>query len=196
MNTEQTGRWKRALRLTGVLLLVVAAAVLLLAAVHALTADRIAAREEEEHLAALTSVMPGADVFSRLYCEDTTIESITGAYSGTRFVGYCVQVSADGFGGQMRLMVGVSSGGAVTGVSVLSHSETSELGALAASQEHLAQYIGKSGTVTVDTGTNCVDGISSATKSSRAVNTAVNTALTAVLNFDAEGGTFPDESEE
>lgn len=188
--------WKRSLRLTAVLLLVIAVSALFLTLIHLVTAGRIAAREEESHRAALVSVMPGADVFSQLYCEDPTITGITGAYSGTRFMGYCVETGADGFGGPLRLMVGVSAGGAVTGVSILSHSETAELGAQVQSEEFLSQFLNKSGTITVNTGKNAIDGISGATKTSKAVAAAVNTALTAVLNYDAEGGLLPDGSEE
>lgn len=182
--------WKRTLRLTAVLLLVCAAAILFLFLIHTLTADRISARQEETRRAALETVMPGADVFSQLYCDDAAIDGITGAYSGIRFLGYCVDVSVEGFGGSLSLLVGVSSSGAVTGVTVLSHSETAQLGAQAAQEDFLAQFTGKSGAITVNSGRNSIDGITGATVTSSAVTAAVNTALTAVLNYNAEGGLF------
>ena len=90
-------------------------------------------------------------------------------------------------------MVGVDDGGSVTGVVILSHSETAGLGARADSPEFLGQYTGKSGTITVNDGDNAIDGLSGATITSKAVTTGVNTALTAVLNYNAEGGQSPDE---
>lgn len=185
--------WKHALRLSASLLIITAAAALILSLVNAVTSDRIAALAEEKRLASMAAVMPGANVFSELYCEDETINGITGAYSGTRFLGYCVQVSPNGFGGTISLMVGVSEGGSVTGVSILDHSETAGLGSKADSPDFLDQYIGKSGTVNVNTGKNAIDGITGATITSKAVTDGVNTALTAVLNYDAEGGQLIDE---
>jgi electron transport complex protein RnfG len=181
--------WKQGLRLGLSLFAITAVAALVLAVVNALTADTIAQREEAERHAAMVSVAPGADVFSQLYSEDDTIDSITGAYSGTTFVGYCVQVSPNGFGGAISLMVGVDDGGAVTGVAILSHSETPGLGARADSPDFLDQFIGKSGAITVNTGSNAIDGLTGATITSKAVTSGVNAALTAVLNYNAEGGT-------
>jgi electron transport complex protein RnfG len=186
--------WKQALRLGLSLFVITAVAALVLAAVNALTADTIAQREQAERRAAMVRVSPGADVFSQLYSADTTVDSITGAYSGTTFVGYCVQVSPNGFGGAISLMVGVDDGGAVTGVAILSHSETPGLGARADSSDFLDQFIGKSGAITVNTGSNAIDGLTGATITSKAVTSGVNTALTAVLNYTrGEGGT-PNES--
>lgn len=185
--------WKQGLRLGLSLLIITAVAALVLALVNAVTADTIAEHQAEQRQAAMESVMPDATIFSELYCEDDTIDGITGAYSGTTFVGYCVEVSPNGFGGAISLMVGVDDGGSVTGVVILSHSETAGLGARADSPEFLGQYTGKSGTITVNDGANAIDGLSGATITSKAVTTGVNTALTAVLNYNTEGGPSPDE---
>ena len=186
--------WKRGLRLGLSLFTITAVAALVQALVNAVTADTIAERAAAQRQAAMVSVSPGATVFSELYSEDDTVDGITGAYNGTTFVGYCVEVSPNGFGGAISLMVGVDAGGSVTGVVILDHSETPGLGARADSSEFLSQYIGKSGAVTVNDGGNAINAISGATITSKAVTSGVNTALTAVLNYHAEGGQFPDES--
>lgn len=188
--------WKQFLRLGLSLFIIAAAAALVLALVNALTADTIAQRKEAERQAAMASVVPGADVFSELYSEDETIDCISGAYAGTRFMGYCVEVSPNGFGGAISLMVGVDAGGSVTGVAILDHSETAGLGARADSPKFLGQYAGLSGTITVNSGSNAIDGLTGATITSKAVTAGVNTALTAVLNYNAEGGQTPDEGNE
>lgn len=185
--------WKQGLRLGLSLFIITAVAALVLALVNAVTADTIAEHAAAQRQAAMVSVAPGADVFSELYSEDSTIDGITGAYNGTSFVGYCVEVSPNGFGGPISLMVGVDAGGSVTGVVILDHSETAGLGARADSPDFLNQYIDKSGTITVNTGDNAIDALTGATITSKAVTSGVNTALTAVLNYNAEGGQSPDE---
>lgn len=188
--------WKQAAHLSASLLIIAAVAALVLALVNVVTADRIAELAAAKRQAAMETVVPGADVFSELYSEDETITGITGAYAGTQFMGYCVEVSPNGFGGAISLMVGVDEGGAVTGVSILDHSETAGLGAKAEDPGFLNQYIDKSGTITVNTGDNAINAISGATVTSKAVTEGVNTALTAVLNYNAEGGQLTNEGED
>lgn len=48
------------------------------------------------------------------------------------------------------MMVGVDTTGTVTGVRILSHSDTPGLGALATSPDFYEQYTGMSGTLAVD----------------------------------------------
>lgn len=180
--------WKQIASLGLSLLIITAVAALVLSLVNALTADTIAMRQEAARQEAMLCVMPSADVFSDLYSEDETIERITGAYHGTRFVGYCVEVSPNGFGGAISLMVGVNPNGKVTGVTVLSHSETPGLGAKAEDPDFLEQYIGKSGKISVGQQGNSINAITGATITSKAVTEGVNTAMTAVINYSAEGG--------
>lgn len=180
--------WKQILRLTRTLLIVTVIAAFILAAVNAVTAGPIARQKEAQRSAAMSCVMPEAQIFSTLYSNDPTIESITGAYSGTTFMGYCVEVTPNGFGGAISLMVGVSEQGTVTGVSILDHSETPGLGAKAENSEFLSQFINISGTISVGSGKNSVQAVTNATITSKAVTEGVNTALAAAMNFDAEGG--------
>lgn len=176
------------------LFLIAAVAAFVLALVNAVTAGTIAQHAEEKRQAAMASVMPGANVFSEMYNEDPTIDRISGAYSGTTFLGYCVEVAPNGFGGAISLMVGVDGNGSVTGVSILDHGETAGLGAKAADPAFLNQYIGMSGSIAVNVGTNSIQAITGATITSKAVTQGINTALTAVLNYDAEGGLDDDGS--
>lgn len=177
--------WKQIASLGLSLLIITAVAALVLSLVNALTADTIAMRQEAARQEAMACVMANADVFSDLYSEDETIDRITGAYHGTKFVGYCVEVSPNGFGGAINLMVGISPSGKVTGVTILDHSETAGLGAKADSPDFLGQYIGKSGKIVVGSNINAITG---ATITSKAVTEGVNTAMTAVIKYNAEGG--------
>lgn len=190
-----TPGWKQVLRSSLSLLVITAVAVLILSVVNTLTADVIAARKEAERQAVMAAVVPGANSFSELYSTDETIDSITGAYDGVQFKGYCVEVSPTGFVGTIRMMVGVNYGGSVTGVVILDHGETAGLGAKADSPEFLDQYLGKSGTVSVNESHNSISAITGATITSKAVTEGINRALTAVLNYPEQGGMPNDEGE-
>lgn len=187
--------WKQTARLSLTLLIITAIAAFILSLVNAITADTIAEHAAAKRQEAMVSVIPGADVFSQLYSENETIIGITGAYAGTQFKGYCVEVAPNGFGGAISLMVGINEGGSVTGAAILDHSETAGLGSKAENPEFLTQFTGKSGTITVNSGNNAINAITGATITSKAVTEGINTALTAVLNYDAEGGQLIDDGE-
>ena len=116
-----------------------------------------------------------------------TLGDIYEAQVAGETVGYAVTVSASGSQGTIEMMVGVDVEGAVTGVSIVSHSETSGIGTKVMNDDPLDsgvgvldQFVGKSaadGTLSV--GTN-VDAITGATVSTRGVTTGVNTALAAI----------------
>lgn len=180
--------WKQMFKMLLTLLIVTVVAALILSLVNTLTADIIAQRNEEARMEAMSCVLPNAEHFAELYNVDPAIDRITGGYIGIDLVGYCVEVAPNGFGGAIRLMVGVDSNGSVTGVKILDHSETAGLGAKAEDPLFLDQYLDKSGTVHVNTGADSIDGITNATITSKAITDGVNRALHTVLNYNAEGG--------
>ena len=93
--------------------------------------------------------------------------------------GYVVQVAPSGFGGVLDIMVGVNTDGTCSGVSIISHSETSGLGANATKEDFRSQFVGKSNVaVTKDGGE--IAALTGATITSRAVCSGVNAAITAV----------------
>ena len=168
-------------RLMGTLCAITACAALLLGVVNALTASPIARRAEEKRRDAMTAVCPGGERFSQVPFDRADAAGMQAVYQGEVLMGYCVEVSADGFGGPIRLLVGVSGEGRVTGVSILSHRETAGLGSNADSPEFLNRFIGK-------TDGGRVDAISGATVTSRAVAQGVNAALDAVAKYEQRGG--------
>ena len=104
---------------------------------------------------------------------------------GEDILGYCVQVVTAGFGGDMTLMVGFGSDRSIAGVQILSHSETPGLGAKASDAAYLAQYQGKSGTLSLG---EDIDAVSGATISSRAVLSGVTKAQEILDSHLAKGG--------
>ena len=105
--------------------------------------------------------------------------------------GYALTLISSGSQGNIEMMVGVDETDVVTGVSIVSNSETPGIGSKVMGNEPTAsgtpvldQFIGKSpedGTLTV--GGN-IDGISGATVSSRGVTTGVNAALAVAALMD------------
>ena len=81
------------------------------------------------------------------------------------------------------MMVGVDMDGKVTGVSVIKHSETPNIGTkVVADQSVLNRFIGMDhayGEITVNSGSNRFDGTIRRDVSSKGVAAGVNTALTA-----------------
>lgn len=104
-------------------------------------------------------------------------------------VGIAVRTwSGAGYGGEIRLMIGFGPDGAITGTSVLSHTETPGLGAKMSEESFQAQFVGMNpGTaplaVVKDGG--AVDAITAATISSRAFCDAATRAYEAA---NAAGG--------
>ena len=110
-------------------------------------------------------------------------------------VGYCVNVTAKGFGGDMTLMIGYDFDGKIKGVDIISHAETPGVGTKAMEASHLSQYSGKSGELTISkSASSDIVAVSGATISSKAINAAVNTANGAIAYLKAlENGQMPNE---
>lgn len=185
--------WRRsALVLAGTILF----ALLLVLVVRLVTAGAILRRTAEARQAVMESVSPpDAVVFSQLPYDPAMADDMYAAWQGEALAGYCVEVTADGFGGPMKLMVGVSAQGSVTGVAILSHRETPGLGNGVEDASFLDAFLGLSGTVRIGSGANAVEAVSGATESSRAVAQGVSQALAAVAAYGAEGGAVSEEGE-
>ena len=169
------------LRLTLTLFLIAGVVAAALAGVNAITKDAIAANQEEKTLQALQNVLPGvADLEKIPLTGDAGIVSEVYA-SGSS---YAVIVTPGGFGGELTMMVGIVDG-TVSGISVISHSETPGLGAVAAAssakgEAFRGQFVGQSGELVIG---DQVDAMSGATITSTAVVTGVNAALRYVENL-------------
>ena len=159
-----------------------AAAALLLGIVYYITKPVIDWRTEEKTKAAMAMVLE-AEAYPKV--EGLTlpdgVTALHAATDGGETVGYVCEVSSNGFGGAMSLVVGVGLDGRVTGVSVIKHSETKNIGTkVVMSSKVLSRFIGLESPVTLNGGTNRFDGVTGATFSSKGVTAAVNAALTAV----------------
>lgn len=179
------------LRITGVLLVICLITALLLGAVNAVTKPRIDALQAEKIRAAMSLVLEADEYLPiQLQKDLRDVQSVSEARTGGRTLGYVVQVTSNGSQGEMQMMVGVDVDNRVTGVSVIKHSETPNIGTkVVADQSVLDRFIGMDhahGEITVNSGTNRFDGISGATASSKGVAAGVNAALTAA--YEATSG--------
>lgn len=153
-----------------------------LGAVNAITADRIAQIEVEKTHAAMGAVIEGASFTPVDFTDETGM--ITGVYTATvngEYAGMCLQVSPNGFSAAIGMIVGISPENEVLGVEIVSSSETSGLGSRASEDEWRAQFVGKTGPLTVQkntaTGENDIVAITGATITSQAVTDGVQAAL-------------------
>lgn len=169
------------LRIVGTLFVITAIVAILLSLVNMVTKPIIDDLAEQKRIAALSQVMPDADFepVSQLPEGIDGLVSITRATQNGASKGCCVQVTTNGFGGAMSLMVGVDVNGAITGVSILSHGETFN------TNRHgwlVSQFPGHSGEVLVSKSqadATHIQAISGATVTSNAVTRGVNNALKA-----------------
>ena len=183
--------WPYIGKLAGILLAITAATALLLGAVNYLTAPEIERADQEKRTAAMNQVLEAESytAVTSLPPEGLSFDSaagsatVTGLYRamrGGQQAGCVAEVSANGFGGAIDMVVGVNMEGCVTGVAVIGHSETPNVGSkVVGDQAVLDQFIGMTGEITVNSGDNAVDAVTGATTTSKAVAAGVNAALAA-----------------
>lgn len=190
-----------------ILLIVCAVAAALLGYINAITVGPIAEQEALKTATAMAAVLPGAEFGDAVELEtpisgadlDTQGEDLSDASIDSYAVGkidgadagYAVSAKVKGYGGELSMMVGIDLEGKVTGVSVVSMSETPGLGANCQT-DWINQYAGKVAPLTVvktgNANENQIDAITSATITSKAVTRGVNAVYYAFASGAFEGG--------
>ncbi|RLB44144.1 MAG: electron transporter RnfG [Deltaproteobacteria bacterium] len=96
-----------------------------------------------------------------------------------KIIGIAYSSSAQGYHGQIEVMVGIDMNGTITGISIMRHSETPGLGARVVEPAFTNQFAGLklSGQLNLSTRGGKIDGVSGATFSSQGVVSAVRKAL-------------------
>ena len=182
------------LKVAGTLTVISLIVAALLGLVNGVTADKIAEIEAEKTRIAMSAVAPeGSEFGDKL---DVTDElSAAAAAQGGKLVelypmtnggaesGYVMKISASGSQGSIVMMVGVDADKAITGISVVSHAETSGIGTKVVGNELnaagvpvLDQYVGLSGAGSLVVGKNII-AVSGATVSTKGINMGANAAL-------------------
>ena len=173
------------LRLAGTLLLICAVTAGLLAGVNAITEPIIEELNAKATQEAIMAVLPGGfDTELTDFADESGI--VTRIYQGAN--GYAVEVGPSGFDNTLTMMVGIDYEGKVLGISVISHTETAGLGAVAAAGTPAGiafrdQFIGTTGAVSVTKDGGEMDAITGATITSRAICVGVSAAQKCVAGL-------------
>jgi H+/Na+-translocating ferredoxin:NAD+ oxidoreductase subunit G len=183
---------KDVLKIAVILFVVCGLAAGSLSFVNLATKDRIAAFAKEEKIAALKRIFPTADSFTELAPAKGGGEATDwNAVAGGAVVGSLHLLRPLGYSGTIELVFGEDTAGALTGVQVLTHTETPGLGAKITTAAWTDQFKGKArGQVVLkkDSPSGAIDAISAATISSRAVTRAVHDAMGGAVARPGAGG--------
>ncbi len=175
-------------RLGTILFLITSVSALLLSFVNLQTKDIIEDGKKAKTEAAMRSVLPLAETFSDGPVLETGGATVFLAEMRGQTIGYCVQVSPNGYGGPLAMLVGIDTDGAVSGVEIVSMSETPGIGTQAQTPGFLSQFMGKTKGVSIGSGgDNSIDAITGATITSTAATKGVATALDAVAAYTGGG---------
>ena len=182
------------LKVAGTLTVISLVVAALLGLVDNVTADKIAAIDAENTRIAMSAVAPEDSEFGDKL--DITDDMTAAAASqggklmelypmttGGADNGYVMKISASGSQGSIVMMVGVDADKAITGISVVSHSETSGIGTKVVGNEPnaagvpvLDQFQGMTGAGSLVVGKNII-AVSGATVSTKGINMGANAAL-------------------
>lgn len=178
---------EKSMRLGMTLFTVTAITGLLLGIVEWGTRSAIFNARAQAKAEALRNVMPeGINFKAQVLAPENNNASITDVQEALnaegQIVGWCVSVSAKGYGGIVNFVVGITKDGAVKAINILSHSETPGLGAKSTQPEFYTQFNDKEKLPlkVVKGAANAPDeiaAISGATVTSRAVTNGVNEAV-------------------
>ena len=165
------------------LVIVCLVAALGLGLTYAVTKDRIAEQKRIEEVEACVDALPGVKKAEELK-EDKALEKearkhvpdIEKVFRCSE--GDIIIIKVKGYGGPIRMAVGIGNDGKVAGISIISHNETPGLGANVEKKEFLGQFKGKGSEDKLEIGED-IDAITGATITSKAAVKEVKEALEA-----------------
>ena len=184
------------LKVAGTLTVISLVVAALLGFVNSITAGKIAEIDAENTRIAMSAVAPeGSEFGDKIEVTDDMVAAaatqsgkILELYpvtNGGAEAGYVMKISASGSQGTIVMMVGVDANKAITGISVVSHAETSGIGTKVVGNETntagvpvLDQFVGLSGAGSLVVGSN-ITAISGATVSTKGITMGANAALAA-----------------
>ena len=184
------------LKVAGTLTVIALVVAALLGLVNNITADKIAEIDAENTRIAMSAVVPeGSEFTDKLEISDDVaaaaaaqggkLTELYGVKNAGADAGYVMKIAASGSQGTIVMMVGVDANKAITGISVVSHAETSGIGTKVVGNEPnadgvpvLDQFMGMSGSGSLVVG-KTVTAISGATVSTKGITMGANAALAA-----------------
>ena len=147
-----------------------------LAATNSVTAPIIEAATKAAEEAARTELLPDAQGFEAV---DLTAENVSAIYKTTNDVGVVITSSAKGYGGDVVVMTAITPDGTIKQIKVTEQSETKGIGSnVVSTPSYWERYEGVSAGQALVLNQD-IDAYSGATISSKAVLSAVNSAIEA-----------------
>ena len=184
------------LKVAGTLTVISLIVAALLGLVNNVTADKIAEIDAEKTRVSMSAVVPegseftdkleiSQDVIDAAAAQGGKVTELYGVKTGGADNGYVMKISASGSQGTIVMMIGVDATKSITGISVVSHSETSGIGTKVVGNEPntagvpvLDQFQGMSGAGSLVVG-KTITAISGATVSTKGITMGANAALAA-----------------
>ena len=171
------------LKLTIVLFLVCAIVAGVLGVVNELTKDTIAEQQRIKTERAYAAVL-ASDGYTEVAFDKAAFPSIDAISECTNGAGHVVMTTFTGAQGKITMAVGVDTDYKCTGISIISHSETSGLGAVAAStsqagMDFRAQFVGQDEAIALTKAGGEINAITGATITSKSVTEATSVAIKA-----------------
>ena len=184
------------LKVAGTLTVISLVVAALLGLVDNVTADKIAEIDAANTREAMSAVVPeGSEFTDKLEISQEVLDAaaaqggkiteLYGVKNAGADAGYVMKISASGSQGSIVMMVGVDADKAITGISVVSHAETSGIGTKVVGNEPntagvpvLDQFQGMSGAGSLVVG-KTITAISGATVSTKGITMGANAALAA-----------------
>ena len=167
------------LKLAFVLLVICAVTAGILGVVNALTAQRIYDMAHAKEFEAYAVVLESSSGYSELSFDKEAFPTVDSIMSSNDGNGYVVKSTFSGAQGSITMVCGVDNDLKCTGISIIEHSETSGLGAVAAANSAAGEAfrLSKAG--------GSIDALAGATITSNAVTGATATSIAAVESVKA-----------
>ena len=176
------------LKLSMVLFLICAATAGVLGIVNALTFERIDAIAHEKEYAAYAEVLGSGSGYTSVEFDKEAFPTVSTVSSSNDGNGHVVVSTFSGAQGSITMVCGVDQDLKCTGISIIEHSETSGLGAVAASTSadgvaFREQFIGEDENIALSKAGGNIDALAGATITSTAVTDATATSIKCVASL-------------
>lgn len=178
---------KKILKLTFILFLVCAITAGILGVVNEITYQRIETQQREKTERAYAAVL-ASDGYEDVPFDKEAFPTVDSISRCTNGAGWVVTTTFSGAQGSITMAVGVDTDYKCTGISIIKHSETSGLGANAASSSEKgvtwrAQFVGEDENVAITKMGGDIDALAGATITSRSVAGATGVAIRAAKSL-------------
>ena len=178
---------KKILRLSFILFLICAITAGILGVVNEVTKERIYLQKNAKTIEAYAAVLP-AERYEELSFDRSAFPTVDSVSKAANDAGYVVQTTVSGAQGSITMVAGVDKDFLCTGISIIEHSETSGLGANAASSGEVgvnfrAQFVGQGEDIALSKAGGSIEALTGATITSNAVTEAVATSIAVVKSL-------------